>query len=93
MTGGVTSAVHRLTVERGDGSRTFVVLRQYQHPAPGAEAGGRRTDPWWDLLALAAYDDSWRRFIPIQAGGRVPVDAGGMTARVEDLIESVLGRL
>ena len=54
---------------------------------------GRRTDPWWDLLALAAYHDSWRRFIPIQVGGRVPVDADGMAARVEDLIESVLGRL
>jgi hypothetical protein len=54
---------------------------------------GRRTDPWWDLLALAAYRDSWRRFIPIQVGGRVQVDTGGMTARVEDLIESVLGRL
>jgi aminoglycoside phosphotransferase (APT) family kinase protein len=53
---------------------------------------GRRTDPWRDLLALAVYGDAWRRFIPIQAGGRVPVDAVGMTARVEDLIESVLGR-
>ena len=28
LTGGVNSAVHRLTVER-DGRRTFVVLRQY----------------------------------------------------------------
>jgi aminoglycoside phosphotransferase (APT) family kinase protein len=54
---------------------------------------GRRTDPRWDLLALAAYRDSWRRFIPIQVGGRVQVDTGGMTARVEDLIASVLGRL
>ena len=34
MTGGVTSAVHRLTVERGDGSRTFVVLRQYEQATP-----------------------------------------------------------
>jgi aminoglycoside/choline kinase family phosphotransferase len=202
MTGGVTSAVHRLTVERGGGTRTFVVLRQYEHALPhvadlvereaailggidpaGLTApdsatrpdvwrdaiavlrsppprprppcfihrdfqhfnllwAGRRltgvvdwsvassgppevdvghcrlnlavlfspdwaerfrlayeaetghgTDPWWDLHALAAYRDSWRRFIPIQVGGRVPVDAGGMTARVEDLIESVLGRL
>ena len=33
MTGGVTSAVHRLTVERGDGTRLFVVLRQYEHAA------------------------------------------------------------
>jgi aminoglycoside phosphotransferase (APT) family kinase protein len=54
---------------------------------------GRRTDPWWDLLALAVYGDAWQRFIPTQAGGRVPVDTDGMTARVEDLIESVLRRL
>jgi hypothetical protein len=54
---------------------------------------GRSTDPWWDLLALAVYGDAWRRFIPIQASGRVAVDAAGMTARVEDLIESVLRRL
>ena len=54
---------------------------------------GRRTDPWWDLQELAAYDDTWPRFIPVQVGGRVPVDAGGMTARVEELLESALGRL
>ena len=54
---------------------------------------GRSTDPWWDLHALASYEDAWRQFIPLQAGGRVPVDTGGMTGRVEDLLESSLRRL
>jgi hypothetical protein len=54
---------------------------------------GRRTDPWWDLQELAAYDDAWRRFVPVQVGGRVPVDAAGMTARVKELVESALRRL
>ena len=54
---------------------------------------GRSTDPWWDLHELAAYGDPWRQFIPIQVGGRVAVDADGMTGRVEALLESVLGRL
>jgi hypothetical protein len=34
MTGGVASAVHRLTVEQDGGPRLFVVLRQYEHAAP-----------------------------------------------------------
>ena len=54
---------------------------------------GRSTDPWWDLHELAAYSDAWPRFIPVQVGGRVPVDAVGMTARVEELLESALRRL
>ena len=54
---------------------------------------GRSTDPWWDLHELAAYGDGRPQFIPIQVGGRIPVDADGMTARVEELLESVLRRL
>jgi hypothetical protein len=54
---------------------------------------GRSTDPWWDLHSLVSYADAWRQFIPIQVGGRVPVDTDGMTARVEDLLESALRRL
>jgi aminoglycoside phosphotransferase (APT) family kinase protein len=54
---------------------------------------GRGTDPWWDLHELAAYGDAWPRFISVQVGGRVPVDIAGMTARVEELLESALGRL
>lgn len=57
-----------------------------------AEAG-RAVDPWWDLYALAVYDDEWRRFIPIQVAGRAPVDTAGMTSRVEDLLEATLRRL
>lgn len=56
-----------------------------------AEAG-RAVDPWWDLYALAVYDDEWRRFIPVQVAGRAPVDTAGMTSRVEDLLEATLRR-
>jgi aminoglycoside phosphotransferase (APT) family kinase protein len=57
-----------------------------------AEAG-RAIDPWWDLYAITAYSDEWRRFIPVQVAGRTPVDTAGMTSRVEDLLEATLGRL
>lgn len=57
-----------------------------------AEAG-RAVDPWWDLYAVTAYGDEWRRFIPVQMAGRAPVDTAGMTSRVEDLLEAALGRL
>jgi aminoglycoside phosphotransferase (APT) family kinase protein len=57
-----------------------------------AEAG-RAIDPWWDLYAVAAYGDEWRRFIPVQVSGRAPVDTAAMTSRVEDLLEATLGRL
>jgi aminoglycoside phosphotransferase (APT) family kinase protein len=57
-----------------------------------AEAG-RAVDPWWDLYALTAYSDEWRQFIPVQVAGRAPVDTAGMTSRVEDLLEAILGRL
>lgn len=57
-----------------------------------AEAG-RAIDPWWDLYAVAAYSDEWRRFIPVQVAGRAPVDTAGMTSRVEDLLEATLGWL
>jgi aminoglycoside phosphotransferase (APT) family kinase protein len=57
-----------------------------------AEAG-RAVDPWWELHEIAVYNDSWPRFIPVQAAGRAPVDTAGMTARVEDLLEATLRRL
>jgi aminoglycoside phosphotransferase (APT) family kinase protein len=57
-----------------------------------AEAG-RAIDPWWDLYAVTAYSDEWRRFIPVQVADRAPVDTAGMTSRVEDLLEATLGRL
>jgi len=57
-----------------------------------AEAG-RAVDPWWELQAIAAYNDSWRRFIPVQVGDRAPVDTHGMTSRVEDLLSATMRRL
>jgi aminoglycoside phosphotransferase (APT) family kinase protein len=54
---------------------------------------GRSIDPWWDLHALASYGDAWQHFIPIQVDGRAPVDTGGMTARVEELLRASLRRL
>ncbi|MGC0418013.1 aminoglycoside phosphotransferase family protein [Embleya sp. AB8] len=57
-----------------------------------AEAG-RAIDPWWDLYAVTAYSDEWRRLIPIQVAGRTAVDVVGMTSRVEDLLEATLRRL
>jgi aminoglycoside phosphotransferase (APT) family kinase protein len=54
---------------------------------------GRSVNPWWDLHALASYGDAWRQFIPIQVDGRVPVDTGGMTARVEEVVAATLQRL
>ena len=53
----------------------------------------RRLDPWWDLYALLHYDDSQPRWIRDQVAGRRPVDVAGMTARVEAVIGSALGRL
>jgi hypothetical protein len=53
----------------------------------------RRVNPWWDLYAIASYNDSWRGFIPIQVDGRAQVDVAGMTSRVEELIQATLGRL
>jgi len=54
---------------------------------------GRSVDPWWDLYALASYGDDWRHFIPIQVDGRAPVDPGGMTARIEEVMAATLQRL
>ena len=54
---------------------------------------GRHVDPWWDLHALASYNDSWQQFIPIQVHGRARVDVVGMTRRVEELLQTILRRL
>ena len=96
MTGGISSVVHRLTIDHGS-HRDVLILRQYEHgvlalmdsdtAAYEAETG-RAIDPWWDLYAVTAYSDEWRRFIPIQVAGRAPVDTAGMTSRVEDLPEA-----
>lgn len=57
-----------------------------------AEAG-RRVEPWWDVHQLLDYDDSWQDFIPLQVGGRAPVDVRGMTGRVEELLAMALARM
>lgn len=54
---------------------------------------GRRVDPWWELCAVAIYNDSWPRFIPVQVDGRAEVDTAGMTARVEELLQATMRRL
>jgi aminoglycoside phosphotransferase (APT) family kinase protein len=56
-----------------------------------AEAG-RRVDPWWDIHQLLSYDDSWQSFVPVQVAGRAPIDVGGITGRVEDLLAAALAR-
>lgn len=38
-----------------------------------AEAG-RRLYRWWDIHELALYSGGWQHFIPVQVGGRIPVD-------------------
>jgi hypothetical protein len=45
------------------------------------------------LVAPARICQGGRAFIPVQVAGRAPVDAAGMTGRVEDLIASALRRL
>jgi aminoglycoside phosphotransferase (APT) family kinase protein len=56
-----------------------------------AEAG-RTVDPLQDLDMLLEYGDGWPGFIATQVAGRAPVDAAGMTARVEELLERTLVR-
>jgi aminoglycoside phosphotransferase len=56
-------------------------------------SAGRRVDPWWDLHALASYNDSWPQFIPVQVNGRALVDVAGMTGRVEEFRQATLRRL
>ena len=52
-----------------------------------------RSTAWWDLHALAGYNDAWPQFIPLQARGRARVNVPGMTARVEEVLAAALRRL
>ena len=54
---------------------------------------GREVDPWWDLHALAGYNDAWPQFVPLQARGRARLDVAGMTGRVEEVLAGALRRL
>jgi aminoglycoside phosphotransferase (APT) family kinase protein len=67
------------------------IAERFRH-AYESEAG-RRVEPWWDVHQLLAYGDSWQDFIPMQVAGRAPVDVGGMTGRVEELLAMALARL
>ena len=53
---------------------------------------GHPIDPWWDIHALLSYGSSWKHFLPIQIDGRAPLDADGMTARMEDVLNRALRR-
>ena len=57
-----------------------------------AEAG-RVVHPWFDLFRLTRFSSHWQEFIPVQVGGRAPVDTAGMPQRVEDVIVATLGRV
>lgn len=57
-----------------------------------AEAG-RSVDPAWDVQAFLAYGPAWKRFIPIQVAGRVPVDINHMDERIDDLVARTARRL
>lgn len=54
-----------------------------------AEAG-RQVDPWWDVHALLSYGPAWKTFLPLQIGGRAPLDVDGMTRRVEATLARTL---
>ncbi|WP_163505957.1 phosphotransferase family protein [Fodinicola acaciae] len=54
---------------------------------------GVTLDPWWDLYALLHHDDSQPKWVRRQVAGRRPVDAPGMTSRVEVAVEAALRRL
>lgn len=54
---------------------------------------GAALDPWWDLYALLHHDDEQPKWITRQVAGRHPVDASGMTRRVEVAVEAALSRL
>jgi len=49
--------------------------------------------PWWDVYTLLHHGDHAPESIFRQVAGRRPVDASGMTARVEIVVEQSLQRL
>ncbi|MEV6689913.1 aminoglycoside phosphotransferase family protein [Micromonospora sp. NPDC051196] len=53
-------------------------------------AAGVRVDRRADLRALLCFDLDWQRFIPVQVGGRAPLDVAGMPGRVEATIREAL---
>jgi len=53
---------------------------------------GRAVDPYWDLHALLSYGADWKHFLPLQIGGRAPLDVAGMTRRMEEVLTRALRR-
>jgi aminoglycoside phosphotransferase (APT) family kinase protein len=54
---------------------------------------GQTVDGRWDIHALLSYGRSWKDFLPIQIDGRAPLDAAGMTGRMEQVLKGALSRL
>jgi aminoglycoside phosphotransferase (APT) family kinase protein len=55
-------------------------------------ASGRAVDQYWDLHALLSYGPDWKHFLPLQIDGRAPLDAEGMTRRMEEVLRLALRR-
>jgi aminoglycoside phosphotransferase (APT) family kinase protein len=55
-------------------------------------AAGRAVEPYWDIHALLSYSTEWGKFLPLQIGGRAPLEVEGMTNRIEEVIARALRR-
>ena len=53
---------------------------------------GRAVDPYWDVHALLSYGSDWKNFLPLQIGGRAPLEVDGMTRRMEEVLMVTLRR-
>ena len=53
---------------------------------------GRAVDPYWDVHALLSYGPDWKDFLPLQIDGRAPLEAEGMTHRMEEVLTLALRR-
>ena len=54
---------------------------------------GHKVDAWWDVHALLSYGPSWKQFLPVQIDGRAPLEADGMTRRMEEVLNRSLRQL
>lgn len=56
------------------------------------QIAGVGVDPGADLQRLLNFGPNWPEFIPLQVGGRIPVDGPGMAGRVRETIRRTLQR-
>lgn len=56
------------------------------------QLAGTPVDPGADLQRLLNFGPNWPEFIPLQVGGRAPVDGPGMAGRVRETIRRTLQR-